>query len=528
MEQTITASERSLPGNWDWGFFSLVLAGVAATLFYSQFHLSHDNSWYLIATRRYMDGATLYVDIIELNPPLAFYLTIPGLALADFAGLSDKVGYVAYVSFLATISNLWAASIVARSAIGALQKSVLLVSAPLITLLLPISEFGQREHLLIIFTLPYFYSAALSKGIRISLAERTGIGLFAVLGFALKPYFYAAALTVTLAKAWQERSFRPVFSASNIAIAVMTMFYLAFILLAHREYVDDIVPLATAVYHSYGFPLWKRLAQPAFLAMPVILLFLASKDRKTNQAAQIFIAAAAGFVLSYFLQFKGWNYQILPSAAYLFLAIAVLSASNRSVLRKRITYTVAVMIAMIGTLGQQVIRGPYQSATLKHFAPYVEEEGTPILVLSSNLSASFPFVNEVDGVWASRFPAQWIVPGAIAAKSDIDCESEPEVCASYDRVMDEARSMMIEDFRRYQPELVFVDDRPSKDYFGGHSFDYVNFLSGAPDFASIWGVYSLQDRRIGYSVWRKSTATHNHRAILRQIPSKSRSRVGSY
>jgi len=36
--------------------------------------LHSDVSWYLVATERFVNGARLYQDVIEVNPPLAFYL----------------------------------------------------------------------------------------------------------------------------------------------------------------------------------------------------------------------------------------------------------------------------------------------------------------------------------------------------------------------------------------------------------------------------------------------------------------------
>ena len=35
--------------------------------------INHDTAWYLYATRAWLDGAQLYVDIVEVNPPLSFY-----------------------------------------------------------------------------------------------------------------------------------------------------------------------------------------------------------------------------------------------------------------------------------------------------------------------------------------------------------------------------------------------------------------------------------------------------------------------
>ena len=65
---------------------SLALLVVASALFYPQHDLSHDASWYLIATQKFFSGAELYSDIYEINPPLAFYLTIPSLYISNALG----------------------------------------------------------------------------------------------------------------------------------------------------------------------------------------------------------------------------------------------------------------------------------------------------------------------------------------------------------------------------------------------------------------------------------------------------------
>ena len=70
----------------------ILAAGAAAFTFYGAQHLNHDSSWYLVATRKWLAGATLYRDVMEINPPLAFFLTAPGLWLADALAIGDCSG----------------------------------------------------------------------------------------------------------------------------------------------------------------------------------------------------------------------------------------------------------------------------------------------------------------------------------------------------------------------------------------------------------------------------------------------------
>ncbi len=86
---------------------ALIVVVFASTIFYSQFSLNHDTSWYLVSTRMFIDGATLYDDIVEINPPLAFYLTVPSILLSDFTGLRPMTAFFMYVSALGGLSVLW-------------------------------------------------------------------------------------------------------------------------------------------------------------------------------------------------------------------------------------------------------------------------------------------------------------------------------------------------------------------------------------------------------------------------------------
>ncbi len=49
--------------------------------------LNHDSAWALYVGQAMMDGAQLYQDIIEINPPLAFALAVPPVWIANLAGI---------------------------------------------------------------------------------------------------------------------------------------------------------------------------------------------------------------------------------------------------------------------------------------------------------------------------------------------------------------------------------------------------------------------------------------------------------
>ena len=69
-----------------WALPLLGAVWLASLLYFLQATPNHDVAWYLVATDRFLDGARLYRDIIEVNPPLVFYLTVPPVAVARLTG----------------------------------------------------------------------------------------------------------------------------------------------------------------------------------------------------------------------------------------------------------------------------------------------------------------------------------------------------------------------------------------------------------------------------------------------------------
>lgn len=485
-----------------WRTWLLILCAVAASaLFYPQFSLSHDVSWYLVATRRFMDGARLYVDVIEINPPLAFYLTVPGLALADGLGLTPEAGFVLYVSLLGGAAAWWTLRLVERADIDARLKLIFPAAALVGAFLLPIGEFGQREHLMLILAMPYCFYLVLRDHLRpISVAERVGLGFAACLGLALKPYFLLIPFGILVARLAASRRWRELFDPAQFALGGGLIAYVLFIRFMHPEYLIEIVPVAREVYGSYGSAAARVLLRPEFLSFLVLTVLARVAGSRSDFILLGLMGATLGAFVAYAVQFKGWNYHMLPGAFFLLLSLGVIAAGPRSG-SMRWSHRLAIIIAVYLAIGPNVQHGPYRAQTTEAFGAFVDRPHRSILVLSTNVWAAFPFVNEVQGQWASRFPAQWYIPGAVQRRAASDCRTAPDLCARLDAILDKARTAIIEDLLRYRPDHVFIDARAEKSYFGSVDFDYRVFLSRDPRFADIWADYRPMGEVGEYEVW---------------------------
>lgn len=499
--QAIPATGRSHASLW-----LVIVAGLAAGLFYPQFSLNHDSSWYLVATAKFLDGARLYVDIVEINPPLAFYLTIPPVAAARVLGVHPTTAYFAYVCALSLGSCLWTWRLLATAALTEAERNILLLGVAVALFVLPVTDFGQREHLMLILALPFLLSLILRPAMRdMGWRVQIALALTASLGLLLKPHFLLIPASVAMARAWQDRSLRPLFEPGMLALAAAAILYGLFVVLVHPTYLGVIVPVARTVYAAYGTSVGQVLAKPELMAV-LLGAFAALRGLRflAQPIAQLLASACIGAAAAYLIQFKGWSYHLLPLSAFVLTTAAWLwLQSARAISRDRFLVAGVAMLAILA-LGQQIGNGPYRSGMTKVFEPYIKAKGESILVLSADVSAAFPFVNEVSGQWASRFPAQWFIPGALNRLQSGICAEDAGKCAQEAEILEKARSSIVQDIERFRPDIIFVDERRDKLFFESRSFDYIQFLAQDPGFRVFEDCYRRVSTRAGHGVFVRS------------------------
>lgn len=484
----------------------LLAVALGAAVFYPQFSLSHDASWYITATSMFLDGSHLYEDIIEINPPLAFYLTSPPIMVARLLEGNPTTSYFVYVCVLCFISCLGTLKVLNTSVLKQIERNTLLVFVTVALFVLPIAEFGQREHLMLAFALPFLLGLILRPTMpEISVSYQIVLALAASLGLLLKPYFLLIPASIAITRLWQERSLRPLLDPGLLALAGTTITYVVFVLLVHPAYLEFIVPVARDVYAAYGVGAEQVLLKPELIALVLAAISAQLVARGVSEpVTQLFASASIGAATNYLIQFKGWNYHILPLSAFLLLSAAWLCLRNCQAFRRDMIQVVSLTLIALMTVGHQVARGPYRSATTEAFKPFVKTKDESILVLSTNVWAAFPFVNEVSGSWASRFPAQWFIPGAHNRLQSTNCAGNAANCEKAFEIIGLARTAIIEDLIKFEPDLVFVDERSNKSYFGSHEFDYIDFLSEDPRFHFFRKCYTRIESPKGYGVFVRS------------------------
>lgn len=441
--------------------------------------LNHDVAWYLVSGERWLRGATLYRDIIEVNPPLAYFEVAAVLKLP----VPPKLAYLLAMQVLIVASCLWVRRLAARD--SQVSPHIAVLSSTAALLVVPLGDFGQREQVALAATLPYLWASA-SKT-RLSKPESIALGIFGFLGLGLKPYFLAIPAGACAVEMFRERSLWPLLAPANVTVAALCLVYTGLILIIFPDYLGSVVPMARLTYFAYGLPPVLVLTQPVLLtALPLIVIGL-----RTPGSAGVWSGALAGAVCCYLVQFKGWSYHQIPIGGLMLVTSAVLLAVRKAGEPGRRPATLVALLAAFTALVHGA-QGSYRpEPTYYELKPYFANTRSA-LILGENVWLAFPLVEELHVQHASRYSAMWPLPGATIIATT---ESGARAAAAR-LILDKTRAIVVGDFVRARPEVLVVDVRKFKPYFRG-PFDYLRFLDGDRRFGPAFAEY----KKAGHIGW---------------------------
>jgi hypothetical protein len=458
-----------------------LIVGVIALLFalqaFIRFHSSliHDTAWYVYVAQGLLEGKKLYVDFVEVNPPLGMWLIVPPVWFANLARLDSTACLFGYLLLLtaAALCGAWRLVQGEPSA-----RKLFLIAAATILLFTPGNNFGQREHFMVLLFLPWVMLRVNAEA-KASLLERVIIGALAGLAIALKPHAIFAPVLVEAVLYIQRRNWRSLFTPENFVAVAAVSIYGASIILFTPEFFGGIIGMGrTAYLPYYGYPLPIVLMDAKWAVIFMALAGFGLSDKKV----QVFWAAALGFLISYFLQMKGFTYHILPATIFALLACAAALQAQFATQRLKTTATAVTSFAA----GALLLTEPQAYEPNRDISARVEATRTPdvhsIFVASNRFSHAFPYVVEQHLAWASRLPTQWLVPYVT------DHWKPGE--ATHDAIVAKALDWTMEDLATLKPDLIAIDNsKAQRDAMGG--FEFLKFWNEDPRFAALWQSYRL-------------------------------------
>ena len=442
----------------------LILIGVVfaiAIMLRQVVPLNTDVSWLLVIGERMLDGQRLYRDIIEINPPMAAFAYLPGVALARILGVDPRHVIDAQLLLLAAASLFAVSRILLLSpAMAPFRSGAFAVWAAAVVTILPMHVFAQREHIALLTFLPALAVYALrSNREPLPLWAILIAGIGAGITLAFKPFFTVPAALCILFAAIRSRSWRVLFAPENIIAGVIVTIVSLGTYFLYSEYFTVTYPLVRDTYLSWSMPATVIFLNDATLisAVALVSVLLARQKTKADPALLVAVLASVGFAVSFFLQRRGWAYHSYPMVALAMLAMGyVLTgvASGEARSRRVEAASVFVMAATFafGMLwfNANVYVGPIREA-IAGLKP-----NPRILMLSGEAALGHPLVRDVGGVWVSRQENLWLreFVRLTREKTSVDAATD----ARLNDYLALERKWLIEDFRKMPPDVVLVDN----------------------------------------------------------------------
>jgi hypothetical protein len=480
---------------------AVTLAGLSV-LAWGPAYLNHDAAWYLYMVERWFGGATLYRDVIDTNPPLIIWLTAPSVAVSHATGWPAPAVFKGFIFVAALASIVGMRAIVRR----VWPHRELLLLPLLAFVLLPFvkSDFGQREHMAMVLTLPYaLLSAAPSDAI--SLRARAFGGVAAGVGFAIKPHFLLAWLLVQSVVLSFERA-RGLRRPEFIAAMAVFVVYAAAVALFAPQYFE----VADQVRRVYGglnspFAVLVRLREVQ-LWIVALAIFVALRWPQSDRLPFSILALGIGYLGAGLLQLKGWGYQLYPArvCVVLFLALAAATVLDEvpalgSLLRggRRGIAVVFASVLLIASFRYIVeARHPAAPDLVTPLLGAINEHGAgtvTVLSMRTIIYPAFPAVNYSRASWGLRHNSLWFLPGFYADQDRLS--GGPLQGHAIDEMPALERlffDQVVEDLCGWPPQLLLIERAAPVAPAGRRALDLLGYYSQHPSTNRLLANYRAQ------------------------------------
>ncbi|HVT51461.1 MAG TPA: hypothetical protein VHE77_07835 [Dongiaceae bacterium] len=471
-----------------------------------------DVAWIVYSAARMLHGQVFGRDILEQNPPLIWYLSTPIAYAWDTWGLDLRLS----IRVLSVATVLWSLAIIDRfpglksSPFGRLEISVLMIAMGYWFFVGGGESFGQREYLCLVLGLPYMMMAPARYGaVRLGRADALLIGLGAGLAFAIKPNFLVIPVLLELASMVRSRRLAPLFRTETWTILVLTTGYAEALPFVAPDFVKTVVPYVEKYYWAGNRPfllLAMRVSPFCAIWLANFYMYLRGERGVLNLAT---LAASAGFLISYFVQQKGYEYHVFPFEALVSAGAALSLIPAGPPLVGRALHLVTLGAAFI--LGfvaleqwydrENVFFGQRASET-QSLIGLIDSKasGGSFLALTAHPYPGFPLALYVNAIWASRTE----LSDYLIAVARLRAGGTNPGSATLAETEASAWAALKHDLDTYHPNIILVSDPPPTDpTVLNYRFDILDFYLEDPEIRAAWKDYVELPRLATVRVFQK-------------------------
>jgi putative flippase GtrA len=461
---------------------------VALPVLISVIVLVPDVNWQLWIGRHLNAGVPLYDWIMEVNPPLWFWMAQPISALADALQISPHLVLIVAVWLLAGASLALTACLIwdwsTRWRAG-LLGSILIGFYPL-----AISEFGQREHELLLAIVPYAVMIARrSEGKQVPWVLALAVALLVTPMVALKHYFVLVPVALELWLIWRTRRWvliRP----ETLTLAAGALVYAGAIVLFAPSYLTNMVPVLSVAYGDLRLPLLLILVHPMNFAAVLCGFYFWHFRENLSRATESLLVVALALFIAYYVQAKGFRYHAEPVIAALTMALGTHLTLRSGPVRFRPAPALLALSIGLMLLGPALISGPYRNINQRVVDQFLVtlEPGHTIAPLTTRPTLLWPMIATADVRLPLRYYHFWMLD-SVAKQEAEGGTLTPQLEAFAETV----RQQTVEDMLCNPPDTILIDTFT----LSSTGFSFLDFFMKNRDFEDLLHSYE-QNGKVGF------------------------------
>lgn len=473
-------------------FTTCVIAGLAAAaaIIHTFTPLNHDVAYFVALAGRLLDGGSFGREIMDMNPPHVWWISAVPVWIARHVGLRIDAVAAVFTALMAALSLITVERLVNFERCA---RNVFLPLVASLVLFAPGYDFGQREHWMLLLTLPYIVACGCRlSGTPLPSASGAAIGTAACLGFCIKPYLLLVPVACEIWILAQTRRPSLLLRPETAAMAVTGLVYAGLIVVYARSYLEIEVPAALLGYWSYKSPMLDVLITAIVLLAPTtMLLLIVHRSRRQNDQipafAKVCAVAGAASVVAALIQMKPWSYHFLPGIVFFAIAAVALLVAGRSRTDKRalrrIAFAMIVVMAAVPT-GFELARAfEADSGRVNQLAAVFRSNPGPnrtVFGFTTSLREVFPAVAAAQVEWAAPFCCEYLIAASVRADEAPAADRARIKAAGLNQA-----EIAVAAVRIKQPGVIVVATGDDMLGFNGRRFDYLEWLGAHTDFARV-------------------------------------------
>ncbi len=471
-----------------------------AWMIQAKLFLNWDVSGLLNSTRLMLAGGSYTHDFFTANPPMILYLYIPPIIMNKISGISLILTFRTYIFILAVFSFLicfFLARSIFKTEDNILHK--LFLGVILFTfLILPMQHLGQRDHLLVLLTMPYLLLVVCRlQNIPIPVFYAITIGIMAGLGFGIKPHFLLTPLLLEIYYIHSTKRWFAFLRPETCAILCILVLYFSSVLIFFPDFLTVIIPYSTKYYYSNIALSWFDLSLNSimvFCSLAIILFCLEFKTSSHKNLATILCLALIGFLFSYLSQRTEFYYHLIPpfSLAILLLSLLLISSIKKHLHYFNIIITILILSFPIYTIIILYQDGKsYKSDIINSLITFISTQpknSSVYFFTQSNYGS--PLRDYIPIINNQRFDCLWMIGNLIQKRKQYgDVALRQYIKNTKEKYF--FLNLITDDLHKYKPDLILVDTRDINTWLGGNisHFDYIDYFSENRYFKNEWKSY---------------------------------------